>query len=330
VRLPVARRGDAGLAALRRVWQWEIAFVVLGIAAALLLPRVLYSVLALRIVLWSLFAVSVDLLLGFGGMLSFGHAAFWGGAGYTAALLAKHFLLPFPLAALAGVAVAMAIAIPLGYLAIRRRGIYFAMVTLAFAQMLFYVVNEWRDVTGGENGVQGVPKILPGLNVARSIDFYYAALPLALLGFLFAYRVVHSPFGHVLVSIRDNEARAQALGYPTQRYKLVAFVLSAAIAGLAGSLFAIGNSFASLDLLHWSTSGTVVLMTVLGGSGTLWGSIIGAAIVLLLEDQLSAFTDAPGVVTGAILMTIVLAMRRGVWPTLRDLALRAVHRGAIA
>ena len=313
---------------MRRLLRWDLAFLVLGLLAALALPRVIYPVLALRIVVWALFAVSVDLLLGFGGMLSFGHAAFWGAGGYTAALLAKHFALPFPLAALAGVVAAMILAAPVGYLAIRRRGIYFAMVTLAFAQMLYYLVNEWRDVTGGENGVQAVPKILPGLNVFRSLDFYYVALPLVLIGFFFAYRVVHSPFGHVLVSIRDNEARAQALGYPTQRYKLVAFVLSAAIAGLAGSLFAIGNSFASLDLLHWTTSGSVVLMTVLGGSGTLWGSIVGAAIVLLLEDQLSSVTDAPGVVTGAILIAIVLGMRSGVWPTVRAVVSRYARRGA--
>lgn len=313
----------------RRLWRSEVLFLVIGLVLVLALPRLIYSALALRIVLWALFAVSVDLLLGFGGMLSFGHAAFWGGAGYTAALLAKTFQLPFPIAALAGVVAAMLVAVPVGYLSIRRRGIYFAMVTLAFAQMLFYIVNEWRDVTGGENGVQGVPKILPGLSVSRTVDFYYAALPLVLVGFFFAYRIVHSPFGHVLVSIRDNEARAQALGYATQQYKLVAFVLSAAIAGLAGSLFAIGNSFASLDLLHWSTSGSVVLMTVLGGSGTLWGSAVGAAIVLLIEDQLSTLTDAPGVITGAILIAIVLGMRRGVWPTVRDAVLRVYRRDAM-
>jgi branched-chain amino acid transport system permease protein len=294
----------------------DLVLLLLGLAIAIALPRVLYSVLALRILTWALFAVSVDLLLGFGGMLSFGHAAFWGAGGYAAALLAKALLLPFPIAALAGTLVAMALAAPIGFLAIRRRGIYFAMVTLAFAQMLFYVVNEWRDVTGGENGVQGVPKILPGLSVSRTADFYYAALPLVLLGFFVAYRIVHSPFGHVLVSIRDNEARAQALGYPTQRYKLIAFVLSGGIAGLAGSLFAIGNSFASLDLLHWTTSGTAVLMTVLGGMGTLWGGAVGAAIVLLLEDSLSSVTEAPGVVTGAILVAIVLGFRRGLLPAL--------------
>jgi branched-chain amino acid transport system permease protein len=256
-------------------------------------------------------------------MLSFGHAAFWGGGGYAAALLAKTYMLPFPIAAVGGVAVAMALALPIGYLAIRRRGIYFAMVTLAFAQMLFYVVNEWRDVTGGENGVQGVPKILPGLSVFRTIDFYYAALPLVFLGFFVAYRIVHSPFGQVLVSIRDNEPRAQALGYPTRRYRLIAFALSGGLAGLAGSLYAIGNSFASLDLLHWTTSGSAVLMTVLGGMGTLWGGAIGAAIVLLLEDSLTSVTDAPGVVTGAILIAIVLGFRRGLVPATQGALVRA-------
>jgi len=307
--------------------RWRtIALIVAGVVIALALPRVLYSVLALRILLWALFAVSVDLLLGYGGMLSFGHAAFWGGGGYAAALLAKTYDMPFPLAALGGVLVAMALAAPIGYLAIRRRGIYFAMVTLAFAQMLFYVVNEWRGLTGGENGLQGVPKILPGLSVSRTIDFYYAALPLVLLGFFIAYRIVHSPYGHVLVSIRDNEARAQALGYPTQRYKLMAFVLSAGLAGLAGSLYAIGNSFASLELLHWTTSGSAVLMTVLGGMGTLWGGPIGAAIVLLLEDSVSNLTDAPGIVTGAIFITIVLGFRRGLAPAAQRALLLAWSR----
>ena len=150
-----------------------------------------------------------------------------------------------------------------------------------------------------------------------------------ILGFLLAYRIVHSPFGHVLVSIRENEARAQALGYATWRYKLLAFVLSGGIAGLAGSLFAVGNSFASLDLLHWTTSGTVVLMAVLGGMGTLWGGAIGAAIVLLLEDQLSSFTDASGVVTGAILIAIVMGFRRGLWPTLAERVPALIRRSGV-
>jgi branched-chain amino acid transport system permease protein len=304
-----------------------VGLVLAGIAIAVALPRVLYSVLALDILLWGLFAMSVDLLLGFAGLLSFGHAAFWGLGGYGAAILAKQLELPFPVAVAAGIALAMLLAVPLGFLAIRRRGIYFAMVTLAFAQMVFYVVNEWRDVTGGENGLQGVPRLFPGLAVSRSADFYYAALPLVLLGYLFVWRIVRSPFGHVLVAIRDNEARAQALGYDVSRYKLVAFVLSAGLAGLAGGLFGIGHGLASLDLLHWTTSGTAVVMAVLGGIGTLWGSLVGAAVVLLLRDWLTgSFAEASGVVTGAILIAIVLGFRRGVWPALVAVPARLAAR----
>ena len=304
----------------------RIALVVAGLVVALALPRVIYSVLALDILLWALFAMSVDLLVGYVGLLSFGHAAFWGGAAYVASLLARDLRLAFPLAALAGVTAAMALAVPVGYLSIRRRGIYFAMVTLAFAQMLFYLVNELRGVTGGENGVQGVPRLLWGVSVSRPGDFYYAALPLVLFGYFAVFRITRSPFGHVLAAIRDNEARAQALGYPTPRYKLLAFVLSAGVAGLAGSLYAIGHGFASLDLLHWTTSGTVVLMVVLGGTGTLWGSLLGAAIVLFLRDQLSSVTEASDAVTGAILIAIVLGFRRGLWRSLAVLPARAVRR----
>jgi len=304
-----------------------LAAAGVALVAAIVLPRVLYSVLALDILLWGLFAVSIDLLLGFGGLLSFGHAAFWGVAGYTAALAARELDAAYPIAALAGVVAAAALAVPLGFLSLRRRGIYFAMVTLAFAQMLFYVANEARAITGGENGLQGVPRTFPGLRLGPSLSFYYAALPLIVLGYLAAYRIVRSPFGHVLVSIRDNEARAQALGYDTARYKLLAFVLSAALAGLAGSLFALGHGFASLDLLHWGTSGQVVLMAVLGGLGTLWGGILGAALFVLLRDSLSTLTDASGVVTGLVFMVIVLWLRRGLWPTLGDLVDRALSRG---
>jgi branched-chain amino acid transport system permease protein len=294
------------------------AAAVAGLVVVLVLPRLIYPVLALEILLWGLFAMSVDLLLGFVGLLSFGHAAFWGIGGYAAALLARAFLLPFPVAALAGTLAAALLAVPVGFLSIRRRGIYFAMVTLAFAQLVFYVVNEWRSLTGGENGVQGVPRLLPGFSVGRSLDFYYAALPLVLLGFFVAYRVVRSPFGHVLAAIRDNEARAQSLGYATWRYKLLGFVLSAALAGLAGSLFALGHGFASLELLHWTTSGEAVLMTILGGIGTLWGGLVGAAVVLLVRDTLSTASEASGVVTGAIFLVIVLAFRRGVLGTLGE------------
>jgi branched-chain amino acid transport system permease protein len=303
-----------------------LVIAAVALAVALALPRILYPVLALNILAWGLFAMAIDLLLGFGGLLSFGHAAYWGVAGYAAGLVARALGAPYPVAVLAGIVAAAALAIPLGYLSLRRTGIYFAMVTLAFAQMLYYIANEARPLTGGENGLQGIPRTFPGLSLGPSMSFYYAALPLVILGYLAAYRIVHSPFGHVLVSIRDNEARAQALGYDTARYKLIAFVLSAALAGLAGSVYALGQRFASLELLHWSTSGEVVLMTVLGGLGTLWGGILGAGVFVLLKDYLSTsdlFRDAPGVVTGTIFIVIVLALRRGLWPALAGLASRA-------
>ncbi len=290
----------------------------MAIAVALALPLAMYPVLALDILLWGLFAMSVDLLLGYVGLLSFGHAAFWGLGAYAAAIAAKSMGVPFAVAALVGASVSALLAVPFGYLAIRRRGIYFAMVTLAFAQLVFYVANEWRDLTGGENGLHGVPRTFPGLALGRSADFYYAALPLIVLGYALAYRIVHSPFGHVLVAIRDNEPRAQALGYATWRYKLLAFVLSGGLAGLAGGLFALGNGFASLDLLHWTTSGQAVLIAILGGIGTLWGSLLGALIVLELRDALTSAPEASGVATGAVFVVIVLAFRRGLWATGRD------------
>ena len=172
----------------------------------------------------------------------------------------------------------------------RRTGIYFAMVTLAFAQMVYFVANQWRDVTGGENGLQGVPKTFFGIELVETepFYFYYAALPIILLGIFVAWRIVNSPFGRVLVAIRDNPARARALGYDVERYKIMVFVLSAGLAGLAGGVFSISHGFASLQELNWTTSGKVVLITVLGGIGTLWGGPVGAALVVLLEDRLAS------------------------------------------
>jgi branched-chain amino acid transport system permease protein len=293
-----------------------------ALVVALALPRLVYPVLALDILLWGLFAIAVDLLLGFVGLLSFGHAMFWGLGGYTAGYLAKAIALDYPFAALLGAAAAVILAIPTGYLSIRSKGIYFAMVTLAFAQMVFYVVNEARPITGGENGLQGVTRTFGGSALNDATTFYYAALPLILFGYWLAYRIVHSPFGHVLVAIRDNEARAQSLGYPTGRYKLLAFILSAFLSGLAGALYSLGHGFAALELVHWTTSGTVVVMTILGGIGTLWGSIVGAAVFLLLRDWLSTVPglgQAPGVVTGLIFIFVVLGFRRGIFGTLLHL-----------
>jgi branched-chain amino acid transport system permease protein len=299
--------------------------LAVGLFAALVLPWFVYPPVAMDIAAWALFAISVDLLLGYTGLLSFGHAAFWGSSAYVTGLIAIHLGLPFPLAILAGMLFAMAIAVPIGYLSVRRTGIYFAMVTLAFAQMIYFLANQLSGLTGGENGLQSIPKSFFGVESVEtdSFYFYYAAIGLILLGTWAAWRVIHSPFGRVLVAIRDNPARARALGYDVERYKIIAFVLSAGLAGLAGGVYAISHGFASLQELNWTTSGKVVLITVLGGIGTLWGGPVGAVVVVTLEDKLaSSGFEGTGIILGSIFVVTVLLFRHGIWGTGRDLLVR--------
>lgn len=290
--------------------------LVAGIVAALLLPWFVYPPVALDIVIFALFGMALDLLLGYTGLLSFGHAAFFGGAAYVAGLASLHAHLPYPLAVLVGALFAAALAVPIGYLSIKRTGIYFAMVTLAFAQMVYAVATQWRSVTGGENGLQGVPRTMPGTDLTDPFYFYYAALPLLLAAMFVAWRVVHSPFGRVLSAIRHNPDRARALGYPVHRYKLIVFVISAGLSGVAGSLYSLSHFFASLDAVDWTMSGQVVVIVVLGGVGTLWGSLVGAALIVLVEHRLSlAGFEATDVVIGSIFVVVVLLFRRGIWGT---------------
>ncbi|MPZ95598.1 MAG: branched-chain amino acid ABC transporter permease [Propionibacteriales bacterium] len=292
----------------------RIALLVVGVLLALGLPWYIYPPVAMDIAAWALFAVALDLLLGYTGLLSFGHAAFWGSSAYATGIIAIETGLPFYVAVLGGSLVAALLALPIALLSVRRTGIYFAMVTLAFAQLIFFIANQWRDVTGGENGLQGIPRNLFGLDLSDSFYFYYAALPLILLGLFVAWRVVRSPFGRVLVAIRENPARARALGYPVDRYKVQVFVISAFLAGVAGGVYAVGHGFASLQEVYWTTSGKVVVMNILGGMGTLWGPLLGAGIIVLLEDYLAtAGIDAIGIVTGSIFVLTVLLFRRGIW-----------------
>ncbi|AVH55282.1 MULTISPECIES: branched-chain amino acid ABC transporter permease [Streptomyces] len=292
-----------------------------GLLAALGLPWALYPPVAADILCWGLFAVAFDLLLGHAGLLSFGHAAFWGTSAYATGLIAIHSGLPFYVPVLGGAAAAALLAAPIGWLAVRRSGIYFAMVTLAFAQMVYFIANQWGDVTGGENGLQGIPRELPGIDLSDSFVFYYAMLPVVLLGLAAAWRIVRSPFGRVVAAVRENPDRVRALGYSADRYKLVVFVVSAFLSGLAGGLYAVNHGFASLQEVYWTTSGKVVVMTVLGGIGTLWGSLIGAAAVVRLEDWLStAGFEETGLVTGGVFIVAVLVFRRGVWGTIAHVA----------
>lgn len=294
------------------------ALLAAGLLVALVLPWFVYPPVALDIMAWALFAVALDILLGYTGLLSFGHAAFWGGSAYATGLVALHTGVPFPFAVLAGAAFAMVIALPIGYLSVRASGIYFAMVTLAFGQMVYFVANQWRTLTGGENGLQAIPRNFFGIELVETepFYFYYAALPMVLVGMWGAWRIVHSPFGRVLVAIRDNPSRTRALGYDVQRYKVMAFVQSAGLAGLAGGLFAVSHGFASLQGLEWTTSGKVVLIAVLGGIGTLWGGVIGAGLLITLEDWLaSSGFQGIGIITGAVFIVVVLAFRKGIWGT---------------
>lgn len=292
----------------------RVVLLVVGVLVALGLPWYIYPPVAMDIAAWALFAVALDLLLGYTGLLSFGHAAFWGSSAYATGIIAIETGLPFYVAVLGGALVAALLALPIALLSVRRTGIYFAMVTLAFAQLIFFIANQWRDVTGGENGLQGIPRNLFGLDLSDSFYFYYAALPLILVGLLVAWRVVRSPFGRVLVAIRENPARARALGYPVDRYKVQVFVISAFLAGVAGGVYAVGHGFASLQEVYWTTSGKVVVMNILGGMGTLWGPLLGAGIIVLLEDYLAtAGIDAIGIVTGSIFVLTVLLFRRGIW-----------------
>ncbi|MGN6132650.1 MAG: branched-chain amino acid ABC transporter permease [Nocardioidaceae bacterium] len=304
-----------------RPWQrW--ALLAVGLVLALALPWFIYPPVAIDIAAWALFAIALDILLGFTGLLSFGHAAFWGGSAYVTGLVAVHLGVPFYVAILAGAVFAMLLALPVGYLSVRRSGIYFAMVTLAFGQMVYFAAYQWSGLTGGENGLQGVPKSFFGISLVETeaFYFYYAAIPVVVLGMWAAWRIVHSPFGRVLVAVRDNAPRARALGYDVERYKVIAFVLSAGLAGLAGGVYAVGHGFVALPAVSWTTSGEVVLITVLGGIGTLWGGIAGAAIIVVLADQLaSSGFEGIDLITGSVFVLVVLLFRRGVWGTARHL-----------
>ena len=262
---------------------------------------------------FALFASAFNLLLGYTGLLSFGHAAFFGSAAYVTGHVVKVLGLSPLLGILAGVTAAALLGVVIGYLAIRRQGIYFAMVTLAFAQMVYFLALQ-LPFTGGEDGIQAIPRgnLFGLIDLSNPLIMYYFVLAIFLLGFAAIYRVIHSPFGQILKAIRENEARAISLGYRAYRYKLLAFVLSAGLAGLAGSTKALVLRLATLTDVHWHTSGEVVLMTLLGGMGTTVGPTVGAFVIISLQNYLASFGSWVTVVTGAIFVVCVLLFRRGI------------------
>ena len=289
-----------------------VAFAAMA-AFFLVAPLVVYPVFLMKVMCFALFACAFNLLIGFGGLLSFGHAMFLGSAGYASAHAAKVWGLTPELAILFGTACAVILGIVAGALAIRRQGIYFAMITLALAQMVFFFSLQAK-FTGGEDGIQAVPRgrLFGLIDLSNPAAMYPLVLVIFLGGFLFIWRVVHSPFGQVLKAIRENEARATSLGYDTDRYKHVAFVLSAGLAGLAGATKAIVFQLASLTDVHWTMSGEVVLMTLLGGLGTLFGPVVGAAVIITMQNYLAQLGAWVTVVQGIIFVICVLAFRRGI------------------
>ena len=301
----------------------------LALLVALAAPFVGYPVFLMKLLCFGLFACAFNLLIGYTGLLSFGHAAFFGGAGYVTGHALTVLGMPFELSLVLGVLASAALGLVMGLLAIRRQGIYFAMITLALAQMVYFAALR-APFTHGEDGLQGVPrgKLLGVLDLGNDLVLYFVVLAICTAGFALIVRTVHSPFGQVLKAIKENEARAVSLGYDVDRHKLVAFVLSAALAGLAGATKTVVLGFETLTDVHWTMSGLVILMTLVGGMGTLAGPILGAFLIVALENKLgdlgnflaetthvewfASLGESVGIVTGFIFVACVLLFKRGI------------------
>lgn len=290
--------------------------LILGVAMVallLILPHVMYSVFLMKFLCFALFASAFNLLLGYGGLLSFGHAAYFGSAAYVTAYSMKQWGFTAEFGVLLGAVAAAVLGVVLGWLAIRRTGIYFAMITLAFAQMIYFLALQ-VPFTGGEDGIQAVPRgLLFGVfSLDSNAALYHFVLVLCVLGFLVVYRTIHSPFGQIMKAIRENPERATSLGYRVNHFKLATFVISATISGVAGALTALVFQLASLTYVQWTTSGEVVLMTLLGGMGTLIGPLAGAGLVVTLQTYLAPFGAWLTIILGGIFVSCVLLFRRGI------------------
>jgi branched-chain amino acid transport system permease protein len=291
---------------------FTVAFVVM-VALLAVAPFVAYPVFLMQALCFALFACAFNLLIGYVGLVSFGHALYFGWASYLAAYAAKVWALPPEVAILIGTATAAVLGVIAGGVAIRRQGIYFAMITLALAQMMYFFALR-APFTGGEDGIQSVPRgrLFGYFNLSNEMTMYVFVLVVVLAAFLLIYRIINSPFGEVLKAIRENEQRTISLGYNTDRYKLVVFVLSATLAGLAGSLKALVFQLASLTDVHWTMSGDVLLMTLLGGLGTVFGPVAGGFAVIAMQNYLAPFGQWVLVIQGVIFVVCVLVFRRGI------------------
>jgi branched-chain amino acid transport system permease protein len=291
----------------------KISLAVLALLTIVPFQGFVYDLFMMKVFCFAIFAASLNLLLGFAGLLSFGHAAFFGTGAYITAHVMKEWGLTPELGLICGVLCSTALGYVFGALAIRRQGIYFAMITLALAQVIYFLATQ-VPFTNGEDGIQGVPrgKLLGLIELSSSTHMYYFALIVFILAFFMIKRIVSSPFGQVMKSIRENEPRAISLGYDVNRYKLIAFTLSAGLAGLGGGLKSLVLQLASLSDVFWHTSGEAVLMTILGGIGTLWGPVAGAAVIINLQNYLANLGGWSTITTGAIFVICVLAFRRGI------------------
>ena len=290
-----------------------IAFVIMTVLLAVVPLTGLYPYFVMQALCFALFACAFNLLIGYGGLLSFGHAMFLGTAGYVTAHALKVWGVSPEIGIILGVAASAALSVVTGLIAIRRQGIYFAMITLALSQLLFFIYLQ-TPFTHGEDGIQGIPQgmMFGVFNLSKPTTLYYVVLAIFLLGFLVIYRAINSPFGEVLKSIRENEQRAISLGYKTDQYKLLAFILSGTLAGLAGAVKVFVAQNASLTDVHWTMSGEVVLMTLVGGLGTVFGPVVGAFVIIAMQQYLAGFGQWVTVIQGAIFVICVLTFRRGV------------------
>jgi len=305
-----AARGERGVWGFTRP---QLAALVLLAAILVVGPYFLYPVFLMKLLCFALFACAFNLLIGYVGLLSFGHAAYFGMGGYIAGHAAKVWGFSPEVAVLAGAAVAGVQGWIFGWIAIRRQGIYFAMITLALAQMIYFFCVQ-APFTGGEDGIQAIPRgsFLGAVSLASDWNMYWFVAGIFLIGFLLIHRIIHSPYGQVLKAIRENEPRATSLGYRTDDYKLVAFILSATLAGVAGGVKSLVFGIATLTDVHWAMSGEVVLMTLVGGLGTVFGPVIGAAVIVTMQNYLAEMGAWVTVIQGAIFVACVLAFRRGI------------------
>ena len=304
--------------------KYPLWVVVLAGVFLLLLPFITsFKALASQMLIFAIIAIGYDIAFGYTGLLSLGHASFFGLGAYGTGLSLIHLSVPVPVAILIGILISLLIAFPMGYLSIRRRGIYFAMATMAFAQMIYFIVFKWRSLTGGDDGLHGVPRPHLGpIDLSSELTLYYFILFFFLVSLVLGIRIIESPFGKTLECLRENEDRARSIGFSPARFKLMSFVISAFFTSLAGSLYALLQNFVPLFALSLDTSGDIVLMVLIGGKGTLYGPVMAAMALIFLKNLLSSSTNIWPLFLGLMFVLSVMTFREGVFKELKEKLLK--------